>query len=234
MATCAFVTLAMAAIVVMVLQAELKSDDHLLYRYQTLIATAVAFLTVVVIYWQASNERRRHKDELKSLALYARATLPSALLEISTYADKVASWIVNPADWDTKQPDSEIRVLVEASKHLPPNVSERISKLSAWYQIHNDRFAGFRVDQLKPNQNLGEYPEDWQLTRIKPNKLTQIRDTARLQVLVTSLYAESRADVYKYEGTAEEWVGALKACLGEEYYRNEEIYNKALPSQFRK
>ncbi|MCG7518451.1 hypothetical protein [Ruegeria sp. Ofav3-42] len=144
--------------------------------WQTLIgaltALVAALLTIAVMLWQASSERKRHRNQLKRKNLAARARMPDALAEVTEYAQRVGKFLTGQIDDRPEGPQSEsIQTLKQVIEHIDDDAAARTFELVSWYQVQRVRFQ----DNESPLNDTGS-----------------LYEVVRLQAYVNSLFDYAR------------------------------------------
>ncbi|MBO6676007.1 MAG: hypothetical protein JJ908_13120 [Rhizobiales bacterium] len=154
--------------------------DWFVHRYQTLIgaliALGAAILTIRVMRDQARQDQRRHMAEVARKRKAARARMPDALSELTSYQHEVAEFLVGSKETVTS-PDIAIQTLKGVIEFIDDEASARVFELVSFYQVHQARLSSGQP----------EYQHE---------RTQRMLDLARLRALTDSLYdyARERSD----------------------------------------
>lgn len=179
---------------------------NFLYNWQTLtsgiLAVIVATVTVFVIHWQISEERKRHADALYRKSLSARAQMPGALSAICEFTEQCILWYDRKHPTPPVAPAAAIDALKAGIEFADNDTATRIFELVSFYQIHNAR--------LNATTPPVKAPED----------ADRLFDTTKLRCLTDYLFPYARNEEKTapvYNPSQDEMMTALKIITGPHY-----------------
>lgn len=153
--------------------------------WQTLItgilALIAAYATIRVIHHQIALQKKQFEDIQERKRWAARARIPGALSEISSFTRNVASNILSEIAICPTEPTHAIETLINSMPYQEKNAANKIALLVEHYQVHNARFKS----HIAPEQNrhIGQV-----------QKSDMLYDTALLHAYTNSLFEYGRRE----------------------------------------
>ncbi len=148
-----------------------------------ILAVVYAAKTVWQIRRQRADEKTRHQETERKKSWAARAQMPDALSEISTFCRAVVSQLDQTPLEMPPLPERAIDTLKLVIEHIAADASRRTFELLSHYQVHNARLQA----RISDSSEFKADSPDWE---------NAMYDVALLQTFANSLYdyARNKAD----------------------------------------
>lgn len=104
-----------------------------------LIALAAAYVTIRTMRNATKLEIERNKNSQRRKLMAARAEMPDALSEMSTYTQDVAEYLMKPEMELPDAPDISVASLKRIIEFIDDYEAEQVFKLMSFYQVHRAR-----------------------------------------------------------------------------------------------
>ncbi|WP_245512239.1 hypothetical protein [Rhizobium leguminosarum] len=138
----------------------------------SLLALGAALLTVKEMRNQSRGDETRHRNELERKRMAARAQMPDALSEMSSYIRASTAQIVTGGEMPVA-PVAALNTLKTVIEHIDTGYAEKTFQLVSWYQVQHVRMLA------STNRNAHDTAD-------------QLFDAALLQAYVNRLFNYAR------------------------------------------
>lgn len=140
----------------------LENSLETIKEWQTLISAGLALLaalgTILVMYCQSLDEKKRHKEERKKKEFASRTQMSDALSEMCGYSRNICGYLLDSDTELPSVPSGALAVLKQVIEHIDVLAAQRVFELVTHYQVQRSRIAG-RTSPLQEFQRL-EYLYD--------------------------------------------------------------------------